>query len=306
MDYQPSSRSSFFPRYSYLSYGEAIRFMQLSGKRVFITGASRGIGKAIALRLAKEGAHIAIVAKSIQEDPRLGGTIYSAAREVQEAGGRSLAIPCDIRDEEQIIRAVQECYHIFGGIDILINNASAISLAGTQKLETRQLDLMLDINIRGTYLVTRYALPFLTEGKAQIINLSPPWPPRAVWLKDYPAYALSKYQMSMMVLAWAEEFKDKGIQVNALWPKTIIGTAAIRNLPQGESLAQKARSPEIMADATYHLITKTDPPYQGQLLLDEEILTEAGVTDFRRYSLNPDAELIPDLFVDIDPPNDPS
>lgn len=274
--------------------------MSLSGKRVLITGASRGIGKAMALRLAREGAHIAIVAKSIQEDPRLGGTIYTAAREVQEAGGKALAIPCDIRDEEQIIRAVQECSHLFGGIDLLINNASALSLAGTHKLETRHLDLMLDINVRGTYLMTRFALPFLTEGEAQIINLSPPCPPQLRWLKDFPAYAMSKYQMSMMVMAWAEEFREKGIRVNALWPMALIATTALRQIPQGESLIRRARTPEIMADAVYHLITKTDPPYNGEFLLDEQVLREAGITEWGKYRVDPHAELARDLFVDDD------
>lgn len=274
--------------------------MNLSGTRVLITGASRGIGKAMALRLAREGAHIAIVAKSVQEDPRLGGTIYTAAREVQEAGGKALAIPCDIRDEEQIIRAVQESANFFGGIDILINNASAISLAGTHRLETRHLDLMLDINVRGTYLVTRYSLPFLREGRAHIINLSPPWPPRPSWLKDFPAYALSKYQMSMMVMAWAEEFRHKGINVNALWPKTLIATAALRNIPQGKELMRRARKPEIMADALYQLVTRSDPPYNGQFLLDEQILRQAGIEDFRDYSMDPEAPLAGDLFVDED------
>lgn len=273
--------------------------MQFQGKTAFITGASRGIGKAIALRLAREGANIAIVAKSIEEDPRLGGTVYSAADEVNKAGGKALAIPCDIRDEEQIIRAVQKTNSIFGGIDILINNASAIVLTNTERTETKRFDLMHAINVRGTFLVTKYCIPFLKKGNnAHILTLSPPVNLKPKWLAPYPGYAITKYSMTMMTMGWAEELKKHGIAANTLWPATTIATAAVKNLLGGEALIQQSRKPEIMADAAFHILGRPAAECTGNNYIDEQALAEAGITNLDDYAINPGKPLYKDLFLD--------
>ncbi len=229
--------------------------MPFKGKTVFITGASRGIGEAIALRLAAEGANIVVIAKSVKEDARLGGTIYSVTSKVNEAGGRGLAVQCDIRDEEQILAAVQKAVTVFGGIDILINNASAISLTNTEQTETKRFDLVQDINVRGTYLVTKHCLPFLRKGKnPHILTLSPPIDLNPKWFAPYVSYTISKYSMSMMTLGWAAEFKEYGIAANSLWPVTTIATAAVRNILGGEMLVNLSRKPDILADAAFYIL----------------------------------------------------
>jgi citronellol/citronellal dehydrogenase len=272
--------------------------MQFAGKTFFITGASRGIGKAIALKLAKEGANIAVVAKSVTEDPRLGGTIYSAAEEITAAGGTALALQCDIRDEEQIIAAVQQTVSIFGGIDGLINNASAISLSKTDQTETRRFDLMHDINVRGTFLVSRYCIPFLKRSEnPHIITLSPPPDMAPQWLAFSLAYTLSKYNMSMMALGWAEEYKEAGIASNALWPVTTIATSAVKNLLGGEVLINKSRKPEIIADAAHWILQQPSRECTGNTFLDEEIMAKAGITNLEQYSVKAGAPLQKDLFV---------
>lgn len=272
--------------------------MDLRGKTFFITGASRGIGKAIALRLAKEGANIAVVAKSVTEDPRLGGTIYSAAEEIEAAGGKALAIQCDIRDEEQIIRAVQQANTIFGGIDGLVNNASAINLTGTEQLETKRLDLMWDINVRGTFLVTKHCVPFLKRSEnPHILTLSPPPDLNPIWFAHYPAYTLSKYNMSLLTIGWAQEFKRYGIGVNALWPMTTIATSAIKNLLGGDMLMNRSRKPEIVADAAFHILSRPAKECTGNTFLDEDVLKVAGITDLEQYAVVPGGKLQKDLFL---------
>ena len=272
--------------------------MSLHGKCFFITGASRGIGKAIALRLAKEGANIVIAAKSVKEDPRLGGTIYSAAEEIEQAGGKALPIECDIRDEEKILHAVQQANTIFGGIDGLINNASAINLSGTEQIETKRLDLMHQVNVRGTFLVTKHCVPFLKRASnPHILTLSPPLDLNPIWFAHHPAYTLTKYNMSMLTIGWAKEFRKHGIAANALWPMTTIATSAIKNLLGGDMLMQKSRKPEIIADAAYYILTQPSKDCTGNLFTDEEVLKKEGISDFSEYAVNPDSPLQKDLFI---------
>lgn len=270
-----------------------------ANRTVFITGASRGIGKAIALRLAKEGANIVIAAKSVEEDPRLGGTIYSAAEEVEAAGGKALAVQVDIRDEAQIAAAVQQAVDKFGGIDVVINNASAISLTNTEKTEAKRFDLMQSINVRGTFLVVKHCLPWLKKGNnPHIITLSPPISLKPKWMGGHIAYTLAKYNMSMLALGWAAEFKNDGIASNALWPKTTIDTAAVRNLLGGEALAKMSRTPEIIADSVYYILSKTGLAYTGNTFIDEEVLAKEGISNLDQYAVVPGGQLYPDLFVD--------
>jgi len=270
-----------------------------ANRTVFITGASRGIGKAIALRLAKEGANIVIAAKSVEEDPRLGGTIYSAAEEVEAAGGKALAVQVDIRDEAQIAAAVQQAVDKFGGIDVVINNASAISLTNTEKTESKRFDLMQSINVRGTFLVVKHCLPWLKKGNnPHIITLSPPISLKPKWMGGHIAYTLTKYNMSMLALGWAAEFKNDGIASNALWPKTTIDTAAVRNLLGGEALAKMSRTPEIIADSVYYILSKTGLAYTGNTFIDEEVLAKEGISNLDQYAVVPGGQLYPDLFVD--------
>ena len=268
------------------------------GKTVFITGASRGIGKAIALKLAQDGANIVVAAKSVEENPKLGGTIFSAAAEIEAAGGKALAVACDIRNEDQIIEAVNKTVAQFGGIDILINNASAISLTTTEATESKRFDLMHDINVRGTFLVTKHCIPHLKKGSnPHILNLSPPINMDPKWLGNHVAYTMSKYNMSMMAIGFAEELKPLRIAANALWPRTTIATAAVMNLLGGQTLINMSRTPEILADAAYAILKRPSSSCTGNLYLDEEVLAEEGVTDLSGYSVVPGATLYTDLFL---------
>jgi len=272
--------------------------MLFKGKTVFITGASRGIGEAIAMRLAREGANVVIVAKSVKEDPRLGGTIQSVALKVNEAGGKGLAVRCDIRDEEQIIAAVQQAVAVFGGIDILINNASAISLSNTEQTETKRFDLVHDINVRGTFLVTKHCIPFLRKGNnPHILTLSPPIDMDPRWIAPYVGYTISKYNMSMMTLGWALEFKEYGVAANSLWPVTTIATAAVKNILGGDTLIDMSRKPDILADCAFHILQKPSKECTGNLFLDEQVLQREGITDLDHYAVKPGGKLQKDLYV---------
>ena len=261
--------------------------MSLQGKTVFITGGSRGIGKAIALKLAGAGANIVIAAKSVEEDPRLGGTIFSAAAEVEALGVKALAVQVDIRDEAQIANAIQQTVDKFGGIDIVINNASAIQLTDTEGTPSKRFDLMHSINVRGTFLVVQHALPYLKKSKhAHILTLSPPINLDPKWIGPHIAYTLTKYDMSMM-----------GIASNALWPRTTIDTAAVRNLLGGEMLANMSRTPAILADAAFYILSKEKLAYTGKTFIDEEVMAAEGITDLSGYSVVPGAQLYTDLFL---------
>lgn len=272
--------------------------MNLDNKTFFITGGSRGIGKAIALKLAAAGANIVVVAKTVKQDPRLDGTIYTAAEEIEHAGGRALAVACDIRDEEQILLAVQQAISIFGGIDGLVNNASAISLSNTLLTETKRFDLMHDINVRGTFLVTKHCIPFLRKSdNPHILTLSPPLDMDPIWFRHHVAYTISKYNMSMMTLGWAAELKADRIAANALWPCTTIATAAVQNLLGGDSLIQRSRIPDIVADAAFAILKRSSLACTGRLFTDEEVLREEGMEDFSRYAVNPSGDLQKDLFI---------
>ena len=272
--------------------------MSMQGKTVLITGGSRGIGKAIALKLAAAGANIVIAAKSVEEDPRLGGTIYSAAAEVEALGVKALAIQVDIRDEAQIAAAIAKTVETFGGIDILINNASAIQLTDTAGTPSKRFDLMHSINVRGTFLMVQHALPYLRKGKnPHILTLSPPINLDPKWLGPHVAYTISKYDMSMMAIGWAHELKEDGIASNALWPRTTIDTAAVRNLLGGEALANMSRTADILADAAYFILSKENLTYTGKTFIDEEVLAAEGITDLEKYSVIPGAKLFYDLFL---------
>lgn len=272
--------------------------MSFQNRTVFITGASRGIGKAIALRLAKEGANIVVAAKSVEEDPRLGGTIFSAANEIEQAGGKALAVQVDIRHEDQIQSAVEQAVAKFGGIDVVINNASAIQLTPTEQTEAKRFDLMHSINVRGTFLVVKHCIPWLKKGNnPHILTLSPPISLNPKWLGGHIAYTLTKYDMSLMALGWAAEFKGAGIASNALWPRTTIDTAAVRNLLGGEALAKMSRTPDIIADAVYFILQKTADTYSGNTFIDEEVLAKEGITDLEKYAVVPGGTLYNDLFV---------
>jgi len=267
-------------------------------KTIFITGASRGIGKAIALRLAKEGANIVVAAKSTEENPKLGGTIYSAAAEIEAAGGKALAIQCDIRDEQQIQDAVDKAVAHFGGIDVLINNASAIGLTPTEKTEPKRFDLMHDINVRGTFFMSKACIPHLKKGtNPHILTLSPPVNMDMKWFANHIAYTLSKYNMTMIALGLAAELKKYNIAANALWPKTTIATAAVQNLLGGDALINMSRTPEIVADAVYYILSKPSTECTGNAFIDEEVLAAEGITDLAKYSVVPGAKLYNDLFI---------
>lgn len=273
--------------------------MSLKNKTILITGASRGIGKAIALRLAREGANIVIAAKSVEENPKLGGTIFSAAAEVEKSGGQALAVQCDIRFEDQIQTLVNKAVEKFGGIDMVVNNASAISLTPTEQTEPKRFDLMHDINVRGTFFVTKACIPYLKKSSnAHILTLSPPLNMNPKWFKGHIAYTLTKYNMSMMALGWAAELKQYNIASNALWPKTTIDTAAVRNLLGGEALAKMSRTAEILADAAFIILSKPASQYSGNCFIDEDVFAAEGITDLGKYSVVAGAELYKDLFVD--------
>jgi len=272
--------------------------MSFQNKTALITGASRGIGKAIALRLAADGANIVVAAKSIEENPKLGGTIYSAAEEIKAAGGNALAIQCDIRDELQIQNAVSKAVEKFGGIDVLVNNASAISLTSTEQIDPKHFDLMMDINVRGTFLVSKACIPYLKNGaNPHILNLSPPINLDLKWFKSHTAYTISKYNMTMVVLGLAQELKKYGIAVNSLWPRTTIATAAVKNLLGGDTLMKMSRKPQIMADAAYFILQKRSSECTGNTFIDEAVLAAEGITDFSNYAVVPGGKLYQDLFI---------
>lgn len=272
--------------------------MPLKNKTVLITGASRGIGRAIGVRLAREGANIVILAKSVEENPKLGGTIFSAAADMAAAGGQALAVQCDIRFEDQVNNAVEKAVEKFGGIDIVVNNASAISLTGTEQTEPKRFDLMHDINVRGTFFVTRACIPHLKKSNnAHILTLSPPINLDPKWLKSHLAYTISKYNMSMMALGWAAELAPFHIASNALWPRTTIDTAAVRNLLGGEALVRMSRKPEILADAAYYIFSKPSASCTGHCFIDEEVFAAEGITNLDQYAVTPGGTLYNDLFL---------
>jgi len=275
---------------------------KLAGRTLFITGASRGIGLSIALKAAKDGANIVIAAKTAEAHPKLPGTIYTAAKEIEAAGGHCLPCIVDVRDENQIQKAVNEAVKKFGGIDILVNNASAISLTNTLDTPMKKYDLMHHVNTRGTYLVSKLCLPYLKIGKnPHILNLSPPLNMNPVWFQNHVAYTMAKYGMSMCVLGMAEEFRSDGIAVNGLWPKTGITTAAMDMLGKlmgGEDTVNSLRFPAIMADAAYVILTRDSKSFTRNFCIDEDVLKEVGVTDFDQYAVKPGTPLMPDFFLD--------
>jgi citronellol/citronellal dehydrogenase len=274
----------------------------LSGKRIFITGGSRGIGLAIALRAARDGASVAIAAKTSEPNPKLPGTIHSAAQEIRDAGGTALAIQCDLRDEEQIAAAVGQAAQEFGGIDILINNASAINLTPTEATPAKRFDLMFDVNVRGTFLTSQAAIPHLRESakagrNPHILTLSPPLSMKAKWFQHHVAYTMAKYGMSMCVLGMSEEYRKTGIAVNALWPRTAIDTAALQMIPGIDTAA--CRTPEILADAAYVILNRESKDCTGNFFVDDEVLASVGVTDLEKYSVVPGTtDFLLDFFLD--------
>ena len=272
--------------------------MSLKGKTLFISGGSRGIGLAIALRAARDGANVTIAAKTAEPNPKLPGTIYSAAAEIEAAGGKALPVICDIRDEAQVADAVAKTVEKFGGIDICINNASAIQLTGTLETDMKRYDLMHQINTRGTFLVSKMCIPHLKLGKnPHILNLAPPLDMAAKWFKNHVAYTMAKFGMSMCTLGMSAEFARDGIAVNSLWPITAIDTAAVRNLLGGASVAAMSRSPEIMADAAHAILMRPSREATGNFYIDEEVLREEGVTDFSVYAPGAEGPLVGDFFV---------
>jgi citronellol/citronellal dehydrogenase len=276
--------------------------MSLQGKKIFITGGSRGIGLAIALRAARDGAHVAIAAKTAEPNPKLPGTIYSAAEEIKAAGGVALPIQCDLRDESQIGAAVDLAAKEFGGLDILINNASAINLTRTEETPAKRFDLMFDVNVRGTFLTSQAVIPHLRESadngrNPHILNLSPPLSMKPIWFKNHVAYTMAKYGMSMCVLGMAEEFKRDGIAVNALWPRTAIDTAALQMIPGVDTAA--CRTPEILSDSAYIILNRVSKECTGNFFVDDEVLASEGVTDLEKYSVVPGTkDFLLDFFLD--------
>ena len=274
----------------------------LSGKRIFITGGSRGIGLAIALRAARDGASVAIAAKTSEPNPKLPGTIHSAAQEIRDAGGVALPIQCDLRDEDQISAAVNQAAQEFGGIDILINNASAINLTPTEATPAKRFDLMFDVNVRGTFLTSQAAIPHLRESaksgrNPHILTLSPPLSMKAKWFQHHVAYTMAKYGMSMCVLGMSEEFRKTGIAINALWPRTAIDTAALQMIPGVDTAA--CRTPEILADASYVILNRESKDCTGNFFVDDEVLASVGITDLEKYSVVPGTtDFLLDFFLD--------
>ncbi len=267
-------------------------------KTVFITGASRGIGLAIALRLAREGANIVVAAKTADPHPKLPGTIYTAAEEIEKAGGKALPISLDIRHEEAVVEAVQRAVETFGGIDILVNNASAISLTDTVNTDMKRYDLMHSVNTRGTFLCSKVCIPYLAKAtNPHILNLSPPLNIEARWFAPHVAYTIAKFGMSLCVLGMAEELKEQGIAVNALWPRTTIATAAVQNLLGGDQMIQMSRTPDIMGDAAFYILRRPSRECTGHFFVDDEVLASEGITDLATYAVNPSMPLMPDFFV---------
>lgn len=273
--------------------------MSLAGKTVFITGGSRGIGLAIALRAARDGANIVIAAKTADAHPTLPGTIYSAAREIERTGGSALPLQMDVRNEAEVSSAVEAAVSAFGGIDICINNASAINLATSPDIDLRRFDLLQAVNIRGTFVTTRACLPHLRQAtNPHVLTLSPPLDLRPEWLAAHLPYTLSKFGMSMCVVGMAEEFREAGVACNALWPRTTIATAAVEFALGGEPMLRRSRKPSIMADAAYAILTKPAREYTGRLLIDDDVLRAEGVTDFTGYRVAEGEPLHADIFVD--------
>jgi len=280
--------------------------VSLGGKTLFITGASRGIGLAIALRAARDGARIAIAAKTDTPHPKLPGTIHSAAEQVRAAGGAALPLVVDVRDESSVHAAVERCVAEFGGIDICVNNASAITLAATEAIELRRYDLIQQINTRGTFLTTRACLPHLKRAaNPHVLTLSPPLDLAAKWFAPHLAYSLSKYGMSLCMLGMAEEYRAAGIACNALWPRTTIATAAVEFALGGAAMLRRSRRPQIVADAAHAILTRPARECTGQFLIDDSVLYEAGVRDFAPYSVEPGGPLYADLFIDASMPAPP-
>src|SRR5713101_6039006 len=280
--------------------------MPLRNHTLFITGASRGIGLAIALRAARDGANIAVAAKTDKPHPKLPGTIFTAAEEIAKAGGNALPLVVDVRDEAQVKRAIDETVATFGGIDIVVNNASAISRTPVADTDMHRFDLMHQVNTRGTFMVSKYAVPHLAKARnPHILMNSPPLDLREKWFAGSTAYSIAKYGMSLVVLGLAGELRDKGIAVNALWPRTTIATAAIKNLLGGERVMRMSRRPEIMADAAYHIFHKPARSFTGNFLIDDSFLAGEGVTDFEQYRLDAGEPLAPTFFVPEEPPPPP-
>jgi citronellol/citronellal dehydrogenase len=280
--------------------------VSLSGRTLFITGASRGIGLAIALRAARDGANIAIAAKTAEPHPKLPGTIYSAAKEIEQAGGRALPLIVDVRDESAVVAAVRQCAEHFGGIDICVNNASAINLASIEQIDMRRYDLIQQINTRGTFVTSRACLPYLQKSaNPHILTLSPPLDLRPKWFAGHLAYSLSKYGMSLCMLGLAEEYRAAGIACNALWPRTTIATAAVEFALGGTQMMRRSRKPEIVADAAHVILGRPAREYTGRFFIDDSVLYEAGVRELDRYSVEPGATLLGDIFVDETSPAPP-
>ena len=280
--------------------------MSLAGKTLFITGASRGIGLAIALRAARDGANIAVAAKTAEPHPKLPGTIYSAARDIEQAGGRALPLAVDVRDEASVSAAVRQCADQFGGIDICINNASAINLAPTEQIDMRRYDLIQQINTRGTFVTSRACLPYLKRApNPHILSLSPPLDLRPKWFAGHLAYSLSKYGMSMCMLGLAEEYRADGIACNALWPRTTIATAAVEFALGGPQMMRRSRKPEIVAEAAHVILERPARECTGRFFIDDSVLFDAGVRDFAPYNVEPGAVLLGDLFIDGSSPAPP-
>ena len=278
----------------------------LSGKTLFITGASRGIGLAIALRAAKDGANITIAAKTDQPHPKLEGTIFTAAEQIEAAGGKALPIVCDVRNEDSVENAVNKTVETFGGLDICVNNASAIMLTGTLHTPMKRYDLMHQVNGRGTYLVSRACIPHLKAAQnPHILAISPPLDFSPKWFKNHPAYSMAKYTMSVYMMAMAAEFEKDGIACNTLWPRTAIATAAVQNLLGGDELTKMSRTPEIMADAAYEILTKPSAEFTGQHCMDDIVLYDAGNRDWDQYAVTPGGPLAPDFFCPDDMPPPP-
>jgi citronellol/citronellal dehydrogenase len=279
----------------------------LAGRTLFITGASRGIGLAIALRAAKDGANIVVAAKTAEPHPRLPGTIHTAAAEIEAAGGRALPLVVDVRDEEAVVSALAKGAETFGGIDIVVNNASAINLAPTTALDMKRFDLMHQINTRGTFMVSKHAIPWLEKSQnPHILMLSPPLDMSEKWFAPHLGYSIAKYGMSLCVLGLAGELRGRGIAVNALWPRTTIATSAVKNLLGGDALMQASRTPEIMGDAAHAVLTRPSRELTGRFLIDDLVLAEAGVTDFAHYRVDPSVPLMPDFFVPDDTAPNPA
>ena len=278
----------------------------LKGKTLFVSGGSRGIGLAIALRAARDGANVAIAAKTAEPHPKLKGTIYTAADEIRAAGGRALPVLCDIREEAQVMAAVDQCVAEFGGIDICVNNASAISLTNSQATDMKRFDLIMGINTRGTFMVSKYCIPHLKKAEnPHILMLSPPLDMKTKWFQDSTAYTLAKFGMSMCVLGLSGELRGAGVAVNALWPRTTIATAAVGNLLGGDAMMRASRTPEIMGDAAHVVFTKPARDFTGQFCIDDKVLYDSGVREFERYRVDPSVALMSDFFVpddDVSPP----